>query len=191
MMYLSIVLTMTSKTELVKEMVIMYYHIIILSHHITASYHHIASYHISSYQISSNHITSYHIISPCIIIQSSRIIICEVILILLLTYGDIDLYFYHLSSIISLATQSSSSLKSKSPEIIILEDSDNDDASDDDQDDDDDDDDDDHIIVTTPYGGSRLGHDGDGSGSKVSQWWKQRFPKEFQRDEEIKFHLSL
>ena len=108
-------------------------------------------------------------------------------------YHTIDLHFYFLSSIISLETQSSSSSKSKSPEIIILEDSDNDDASDEDDDDDDDgdDDDDDHIIVTTPYSGSRLGHDGDGSGSKVSQWWKQRFPKEFQRDEEIKFHLSL
>jgi hypothetical protein len=107
-------------------------------------------------------------------------------------YHSIDLHVYLLSSIISLATQSSSSSKSKSPEIIILEDSDNDDASDEDDDDDDDDgDDDDHIIVTTPYSGSRLGHDGDGSGQKVSQWWKQRFPKEFQRDEEIKFHLSL
>ena len=102
------------------------------------------------------------------------------------------LHFYHLSSIISLAAQSSSSSKSKSPEIIILEDSDNDDDDDeDDEDDDEDDDHDDHIVVTTPYGGSRLGRDGDGSGQKVSQWWKQRFPKEFQRDEEIKFHLSL
>ena len=96
-----------------------------------------------------------------------------------------------LSSIISLAAQSSSSSKSKSPEIIILEDSDNDDDDDEDDEDDDHDDHDDHIVVTTPYGGSRLGRDGDGSGQKVSQWWKQRFPKEFQRDEEIKFHLSL
>ena len=90
----------------------------------------------------------------------------------------------------SLAAQLSSSSKSTSPEIIILEDSDNDD-DDNEDDDDEDDDDDDHIIVTTPYGGSRVGRDGDGSGQKVSQWWKQRFPKEFQRDEEIKFHLSL
>jgi len=83
-------------------------------------------------------------------------------------------------------------VKSKSPEIILLDDSDNDDNDDHDHDNrdgsDDDDNDDHRIIITTPYGSKRHG---DGSGNKVSQWWKQRFPVEFLRDEEIKFHLSL